>query len=113
MPSGRIVSSKCRSRVLDLPGVAVLPLGENARIPALALLQELAEAGIPARAEVTGRSMKASLKWASKMKAAVALILGETELEEERVVLRDLREGSQESVGRAEVLDRLREMLDR
>lgn len=107
-----VLPESFRRGVLDIHRVAVLPLGEAARIPALGLLRELVDQGFQAKAEVTGRSMKASLKWAGKIGADVALILGEAELEANCVVLRDLRQGEQESVPRGEMLSRLRALLE-
>ena len=43
--------------------------------------------------EVTGRSLKAGLKWAGKLGASLALILGEAELESGVVSIRDLAPG--------------------
>ena len=107
-----VLPESFRHKVLDFFQVAVLPLGEAQRIPALGLLRELASEGIQARAEVRGRSMKASLKWANKIGAAAALILGDSELEENCVILRDLRQGVQESVPRAEILGRLKALFE-
>lgn len=107
-----VLPESFKARVLKLNQVAVLPLGEAARIPALGLARELVLAGIQARTEVTGRSMKASLKWASKIGASAALILGDSELEADTVILRDLRQGEQESVLRTEILGKLEALLE-
>jgi histidyl-tRNA synthetase len=93
-----VLPSPFRDRVLAPRPVVVLPLGESAAARSLALVRELAGHGVAAHAEVTGRSLKAGLKWASKIGAAVALILGEQELEGGEVVVRDLDRGEQESV---------------
>jgi len=59
--------------------------------------------GISAPAEVTGRSLKAGLKWAGKIGARAAVIVGETELTEGAAIVRDLDRGEQEKVKLAEV----------
>ena len=59
-----------RDRVLGRRAVAVLPLGDGAAAPALALVRALAVRGVAAHAEVTGRSLKAGLKWAGKIGGA-------------------------------------------
>ncbi len=100
----------CR-RVLERPTAAVLPVGDAAAAPALALARQLVLAGIPVHAEVTGRSLKASLKWASKIKAAAAVIVGSTELARGVAVVRDLERGDQAEVAMAEVPRHLADLL--
>ena len=100
-----------RDRVLERPVAAVLPIGEAAVAPALAVARGLVTAGVGVHTEVTGRSLKASLKWASKMAAAVAVIVGECELERGLAVVRDLDRGDQEEVPLADVAQRVAELV--
>ncbi len=95
--------------ILETPVVAVLPLGHQ--VQALALSAELIGEGLRAPVEITGRSFKASLKWADKIGAALALILGETEVETGRVLIRDLRRREQETVDRTAVVEAVRRIL--
>lgn len=106
-----VLPDSFKLRVLGVPVVAVLPLGNEAAVPALALTSQLIEAGLRASAEVTGRSLKAGLKWANKIDAAVALILGQSEMAENQILVRDLREGTQETVAREVVVERVRRLL--
>lgn len=85
-------------RVLERPVVVVLPVGDAANAAALALARRLASRGISAPTEVTGRSLKAGLKWAAKIGARVAVILGENEIAEGVAVIRDLKQSEQETV---------------
>jgi histidyl-tRNA synthetase len=100
-----------RSRVLDRPVVAVLPVGDAAAGPALALARDLVAVGVSVRTEVSGRSLKAGLKWASKIDAAVAVIVGESELEAGTGVVRDLRTGEQATVPLVEISRRVLELV--
>jgi histidyl-tRNA synthetase len=93
-----VLPESLREKVADRRTVAVLPVGGVAAAPATALARELVLNGIAVDTEVTGRSLKAGLKWASKIDASVALILGERELSEGVAVVRDLRRGEQETV---------------
>ncbi len=106
-----VLPDSFKHRVLDVPVVAVLPLGDEAAGLALGLTVQLIEGGLRAPAEVTGRSLKASLKWANKIGAAVALILGESEIEKNQVLVKDLREGTQEAVARDAVVERVRRLV--
>ncbi len=100
-----------RNRVLERPIAAVLPIGEAAVAPALAVARELVMSGVAVHTEVTGRSLKASLKWASKMAAAAAVIVGESELDRGLAVVRDLGRGDQEEVPLANVARRVAEIV--
>jgi histidyl-tRNA synthetase len=99
-----------RRRVLGRPVIAVLPIGPEAATAGLALTRTLALSGLSAPAEVTGRSLKAGLKWAGKIGARVVVILGESEIADGTAVVRDLERGEQESVrleGVAEFIEKL------
>jgi len=98
-----VLPESFRRRVLERPVVAVLPLGAAAAATGLRLTRSLADRGISAPAEVTGRSLKAGLKWAGKIGARAALIVGESELADGAVIVRDLDRGEQETVKLAEV----------
>lgn len=87
-----------RERVEKRPVAAVLPIGAPAVAAGLALSRQLVLGGVTAPAEVTGRSLKAGLKWAGKIGARVVLILGENEISERTVIVRDLERGEQEVV---------------
>ena len=102
-----VLPAAFRDRVVARRGVAVLPLGDAATAVALRLVRELATRGITAHTEVTGRSLKAGLKWATKIGAAVALILGDSELASGEVLLRDLDRGEQEAVPLDRAADRV------
>jgi histidyl-tRNA synthetase len=52
---------------------------------------------------VTGRSLKAGLKWAGTIGARAAVIVGESELADGAVIVRDLDRGEQETVKLEEV----------
>jgi histidyl-tRNA synthetase len=55
-------------------------------------------------------SLKNQLRWANKLGYRYCLILGEDELKEEVILLKDLAEKKQESVKMANLLNRIREL---
>ena len=93
-----ILPESFKQRVWKRPSVAVLPVGGAGEVAATALARDLVRAGAAVNTEVTGRSLKAGLKWSSKIGAAVAVIIGERELEDATVIVRDLGRGEQETV---------------
>jgi histidyl-tRNA synthetase len=64
------------------------------------LLQQLRAAGIVADMDFTGRAMKSQFKLADRQKAAYCLIVGETELANSTVTLKNLSTGEQKLLPR-------------
>ncbi|HEY1684782.1 MAG TPA: histidine--tRNA ligase [Tepidisphaeraceae bacterium] len=64
------------------------------------LLQQLRAAGIVADMDFTGRAMKSQFKLADRQKAAYCLIVGETELANSTVTLKNLSTGEQKPLPR-------------
>jgi histidyl-tRNA synthetase len=79
---------------------------------AIALTHELRSAGLRADRSFDGRSMKAQMKQANRTGAAVALIVGEHEVADATVTVRDLRTSDQSTVDRPSVVDYVRKVLD-
>ncbi|HVJ53982.1 MAG TPA: histidine--tRNA ligase [Aliidongia sp.] len=86
--------------------IAVIPIGEAAELPALKLTQELRHAGFTTELGYGGNAGK-RMKQANKIKARLALVLGEDELARGVVMLRDLDAGEQHEVPLAEIVQRL------
>jgi histidyl-tRNA synthetase len=93
-----VLPEQFRRRVLDRPTVAVLPIGEVASAAALSVARSLVRRGISAHTEVTDRSLKAGFKWAAKIGARAAVILGENEIADKTAIVRDLEKSEQETV---------------
>jgi len=75
---------------------------------ATALCDELRRAGLGADRAYDGRSMKAQMKRAGASGAALAVIVGEDEIADGTVVVRDLRTSEQQVVARADVVEHVR-----
>ncbi|WP_061295350.1 histidine--tRNA ligase [Herbidospora cretacea] len=92
-------------------GVFAVPLGEEARRRAFALLTELRRAGLSADMAYGSRGLKGAMKAASKSGARFALILGERDLEAGAVQLKDLETAEQTEVSLASIVDTLKGKL--
>lgn len=88
--------------------IAVVPIGEQAELAALRLVEELRAEGLIAEMEFRGK-VGQRLKRASQRNARHALLLGEDELAKGTAVLRDLDRGVQEEVARDTLVIMLRE----
>ncbi|HJP20676.1 MAG TPA: histidine--tRNA ligase [Alphaproteobacteria bacterium] len=90
--------------------VAVVPIGDEARLPALSLAQELRRAGHVVELGFRGNLAK-RLKRANKLGARAAVLLGEDELARRGATLRDLDSGEQREVPLEELTEALRHYL--
>jgi len=86
------------------PRAFVVAIGEEARHGALGLLRDLRTAGLAAQMELGARGVKAQMKRADRLAARVVLIVGGDELARGEVTVRDMRDGSQRLVPRADAV---------
>jgi len=104
---------------LAAEGVSLMPeepvdlyvgiLGKEARTAAYRLVSELRRKGIIVETDYLERSAKAQMKYANKIGARKAVIIGSEELANKRVHLKDMQTGEQIQVE----LDRLAELFDK
>jgi len=111
----RILLALPKTVAANVPRVAadgfVVALVENARLQAFELAHELRTAGLGADLDYAGRSGKGQMTQAGRSGAAYALIIGEEELAEGSVILRDLATGEESSVDRASAVRLIRERV--
>lgn len=84
--------------------VFVAPIGDAARTAALVLGRDVRRAGLRCEVDTRGASMKALLRRANALGARACLILGERELDDGVVEVKDLAGRLQEKVARADVV---------
>ena len=87
-------------------------LGETRLSTALSISNELRQAGYSLVSDPLRRSMKAQMREANKSGAKFALILGETEMETDSIVLKNLKDGKQEIIQQKNVIDELRNLTN-
>ncbi len=78
--------------------VAVLPITEAVKPEALKIAQQLRAAGVSVEFEVMGRKMAKALEDADRRKVDFAVIVGERELKDDAVMLKDLANRQQSVV---------------
>jgi histidyl-tRNA synthetase len=88
--------------------VFVLPITKEQTVAALEISQRLRDAGISVEVEVMGRKMTKALEDADRRKLDYAIIVGERELREESVVIRDLVKRQQNTVKTEEILKQIK-----
>ena len=82
--------------------------GDSAKKKALHLMRDLMNQGIPVSEALARESLKAQLKVADKEGVAFSLILGQKEIYESSVIIRDMRTGLQETVKLDRVVDEIK-----
>ena len=92
------------------PRVFVAFIGEAARLKSVSIVKELRRAGIPSEQALGSRSLKAQLRHADAQGAKVSLILGDNELQQGIVLVRDMSTGEQRSVSQKQVVSELRNL---
>jgi histidyl-tRNA synthetase len=95
------VSTRRKKRVL------VIPVNEGLKAAALRISQTLREAGIPAEFEVMGRKMAKALEDADRRQVDYAVIVGEKELQQNAVVLRNLAKREQTVVAISNLAEKI------
>lgn len=76
--------------------VYVASLGEPARLSAFTLIERLLDAGVGAVGAVDKDGIGGQLERANKLGVPYAIIIGQKEVKEETVILRDMKSGAQE-----------------
>jgi histidyl-tRNA synthetase len=96
------------------PGLAlfIAVLGEKAQAWALPVAHRLRMGGVRTEMEHRQSSLKAQLKRADALKARLALIVGDNELQSGKLILRDLATRQQHEVTEAELEAKIRQFVD-
>ncbi|MGH2447607.1 MAG: histidine--tRNA ligase [Chloroflexota bacterium] len=84
---------------MPVPAAFVVQAGAGTEDAALKVLEQLHQAGVAAQMAFGGKSLKAQMRQANGSGARYALIVGEAELAEGKVVVRELASGEQWAVG--------------
>ncbi|MDE6372500.1 MAG: histidine--tRNA ligase [Clostridia bacterium] len=87
------------------PAVYIAPMSEDAKDVALTLANDLRANGISAEFDIMDRSFKAQMKYADKLSAQFVAIIGEDELKADKVAIKNMKTGEQESVERDKLIE--------
>jgi histidyl-tRNA synthetase len=98
----RIVMALTKQKVTQLTAkensVAVISVKDECMAKALELSKMLRNRGLPVELAVMGRNIRSALSDANRRSVAYAVIVGPKELKEEKVVLREMKKGTQQTV---------------
>jgi histidyl-tRNA synthetase len=94
------------SRAVD---VYVASLGEPARLAAFTLIEQLLDGGVGAVGAVDKDGIGSQLERANRLGVPFAVIIGQKEVQEETVILRDMKSGAQEMIPLKQIVKELRQ----
>ncbi|MBE6571099.1 MAG: histidine--tRNA ligase [Ruminococcaceae bacterium] len=80
------------------PLIYIAPMGKEAATKAVGIVHKLRTAGVAAECDITGRSLKAQMKYADKIGAKYAAVIGDNELEQGVCELKNLRDGEKKNI---------------
>ncbi len=95
----------------DKPAVFVAFMGEEAKDQALRYASMLHREGKESIMASGNRSLKAQMRQANAMSAAFTIIIGDEELKDGMLMLKDMSEGKQEKLSFAQALKRIEESI--
>ena len=90
----------------DNPKIFLIALGEKAKTESIKILNKLRTSGISADYAFSKDSMKAQMKAANKVNSEYSLILGEDELKNNEIILKEMETGNQEILKMSELIEK-------
>jgi histidyl-tRNA synthetase len=93
------------------PDVFLAQIGETARKRALRMFEELRKAEISVAANVSKNGLSDQLSLANRAKAKITLILGQKEMIDNTIIVRDMENGSQETIVQDKLVETLKKRL--
>ncbi len=88
--------------------VYLIALGPQAKAYGLTLLAQLRQAGIPSDTDYENKSLKGAMRSANDLTARYAVIIGENELKNNTVTLKDMQEGRQKEIKSQDLIKELK-----
>ncbi len=92
----------------ELPEIFLIALGKRPKEEVLKIWSLLRKAGFRVQEAIEKESISAQLKAASRAQAKFALIIGEKEVIEEKVILKDMENGLQEEIPQKKLIFKLK-----
>ncbi|SER73643.1 histidyl-tRNA synthetase [Gracilibacillus ureilyticus] len=89
----------------------VIAFGDETKVKAASILQKLREAGVQADKDYQDKKMKAQFRAADRLKARFVLVLGEEELENNIIAVKNMETGDQENIGLNELISYIKGII--
>lgn len=87
----------------NIPDVAISYIGDEARKFALNLVQKLRHEGLATIIDTLNRNLKGQMKYANKLMAKYSIVIGEDEIKNGVVTLKDMTSGNQKQINSSDI----------
>jgi histidyl-tRNA synthetase len=98
---------KARFKTPEEKRAVVIPVNAEMKVDAFEIASMLREAMIPTDIEATGRTVSKALSDANRRSVTYAILVGPEELKERKIVLRNLKTRTQETLDVSELIEKL------
>ncbi|MBM3245036.1 MAG: histidine--tRNA ligase [Candidatus Omnitrophica bacterium] len=88
--------------------IYIIPLGNQAKEEGLKLLNQLRDAGMPADTDYEGKSLKGAMRSANSQNAQFSVIIGENELKNNTIMLKDMETGDQIELPKNKLIEEIK-----
>ena len=78
--------------------VYLVTMGENARVKATELCEKLRADGFNMQTDICGRGLKAQMKYADKIGAKFTAVIGDNEIENGKIKIKDMQSGDEKEI---------------
>jgi histidyl-tRNA synthetase len=95
------------------PSIYFAQLGQQARRRALGIIEDLRRSGIILRHNIAKASLKSQLELANKYGTTHALILGQKEMQDGTIIVRDMDSGNQEIIDQKKIKIELEKLMEK
>lgn len=102
------ISPNSTNKFLSKPKACLIPIGELAKIKVFKILKVFYNKNIRVYQNISGSNLSAELARANKMKIKYALIIGQKEAMDEKIILRDMEKGTQKIINQKEILKEIK-----
>ncbi len=89
----------------------IVALGEEAKLKAAAITDQLRLAGVQADRDYQDKKFKAQFKAADRLKAKYVLVLGDDELANQQIAVKNMKTGDQETIDMEQLTQHMKEIL--
>ncbi len=101
------------SQGIDIPephsmDIFIASIGKKAGFRAQKLVYDLRKEGLSAESDLMERSVKAQMKYADKIGAKYTIVLGDDEIESNKVFLKNMQTGEQKEISLDTLIDRMK-----
>ncbi len=102
------LAEKIEFPIKNKPAVFVIGLGEKAYLKSFEIADQLRQQGIVTYIDFQDRSLKAQMRQANKLNCAYVLILGDDELANNNIQLKNMNDSSQQMIKISELINQLK-----